>query len=78
MSIVHNLPLGHWYHSKISQWTLDYPPFFAYFEWLLSKAAYLVDSKILTLGKEEYFSKSTLYFQRISVIVADFVYVRFF
>ncbi|KAL7079161.1 hypothetical protein ACQ4LE_001533 [Meloidogyne hapla] len=74
MSIVYNLPLGHWYHSKLSQWTLDYPPFFAYFEWLLAKIASFVDPKILTLGKEEYFSKSTLYFQRASVVMADFVY----
>nr|CAD2189949.1 unnamed protein product [Meloidogyne enterolobii] len=74
MSIVYNLPLGHWYHSQISKWTLDYPPFFAYFEWVLAKLASLIDPNILTLGKEEYFSTSTLYFQRISVIMADFIY----
>jgi len=76
MSIVYNLPLGHWYHSQISKWTLDYPPFFAYFEWVLAKLASFIDPNILTLGKEEYFSTSTLYFQRISVIMADFIYVR--
>lgn len=62
-----------WPAQTTSQWTLDYPPFFAYFESFLSKFAYIVDPEITRLDNLEYSSASCIAFQRVSVIVSELV-----
>jgi len=56
-----------------SEWTLDYPPFFAWFEKLLSQFAVLVNPKIVDVENLYYDSPSTVYFQRTTVIVSELV-----
>ncbi|KAK6043379.1 deoxyribonuclease V [Cooperia oncophora] len=76
MAITHNLPLSKWYYDSTSEWTLDYPPFFAYFEKCLATIAYYCGLKdILTLQKEALLNNRVLYFQRLSVIGADIFYI---
>ncbi|KAF4036356.1 ALG6/ALG8 glycosyltransferase family protein [Phytophthora infestans] len=73
LSLTHELPRHLWYHENTSEWTLDYPPFFAYFEYALSFIAAAVDKSILQISATPVFSPSILLFQRLSVIMSDVV-----
>ena len=61
--------------QKTSQWTLDYPPLFAGFEFLLSQVAVLVDPQIVKISADGYASYAAVVFQRLSVIATDLVFI---
>ncbi|CAD7952869.1 unnamed protein product [Amoebophrya sp. A25] len=69
LAITHQLPLNQWYHEARSEWTLDYPPLFAYFERFLSFFCW--DAQALQIDNLQYTSHSFLLFHRLTVVLFD-------
>ena len=73
MALTTQLPLAQWYVDTTSEWTLDYPPLFAWFERLLALGAPFFDEQMLRVSAEPYKSAETNLYQRMTVILTDVV-----
>lgn len=71
LAITHSLPIKEWYVNAHSQWTLDYPPLFAWFEYCLSQAAVFFDPEMVKVENLNFASPATVHFQRATVMFAD-------
>lgn len=73
LAITHRLPFRQWYYEHTSQWTLDYPPFFAYFEWFLSQFVpdVVKQDGCLEIIDKGHFGWPTVVFQRSTVIISE-------
>lgn len=75
MAITFNLPISDWYFDATSEWTLDYPPLFAVFEFLLGLSAHLLNlTNALNLTELPIRTESIICYQKVTVIVSDCVY----
>jgi alpha-1,3-glucosyltransferase len=63
------------FEQNRSEWTLDYPPLFAHFEYGLSKFAQYFDPAMLDVNNLNYASEKTKLFQRLTVIISELVLV---
>ncbi|EIN10737.1 glycosyltransferase family 57 protein [Punctularia strigosozonata HHB-11173 SS5] len=73
LAITHSLPISQWYHDTTSEWTLDYPPFFAYFEKIMSIPAYFIDPAIVDINNLNYSAWTVVVYQRITVTLTELV-----
>ena len=51
LAVTYSVPLSDWYTEATSQWTLDYPPFFAWFEYGLAQVCQLIHPCGLLIAK---------------------------
>ena len=66
--------LNKWYFQSTSPWTLDYPPFFAYFEAFQAQIANLYDRKIVNINSLNYADASCVDFMRATVIFSTLLF----
>lgn len=73
--VISNLISPLFQKKATSEWTLDYPPLFAWFEYVMSFAAAVFDPEMLVVENITFASPNTIIFQRISVIVSELALV---
>ena len=73
LAVTHSLPLSRWYWDATSRWTLDYPPLFAYFQWLLAQVAAALAPSAVVLSADAIATRDVILFQRLSVVAVDCV-----
>ncbi|KAI8328316.1 family 57 glycosyltransferase [Chlamydoabsidia padenii] len=73
LSITHNLPLSQWYLESTSEWTLDYPPFFAWFEKLVGWFGHHLEPDMTMITQLGYSSNTTIIYQRATVMISELV-----
>ncbi|CAI5758546.1 unnamed protein product [Candida verbasci] len=75
LAITNKLPISKWYIENTSQWTLDYPPFFAYFEYILSLfvPSFVANDGCLDIVEVGNYGLPTIYFQRFTVILSEMI-----
>ena len=79
-AITNSLPISEWYFYADNKWTLDYPPLFAYMEYILGKLSKILDPNITNLEKFNYNSITCKLFMRATVLLGDwflFFSIRF-
>ena len=72
-AITNSLPISEWYFYADNKWTLDYPPLFAYLEYILGKLSKIFDPNITNLEKFNYNSITCKLFMRATVLLGDFL-----
>ena len=70
-AITTSLPIDKWYFDSGSIWTLDYPPLFAYMEYILGMISKLFDENITVLSNYNYGNWSCKCYQRCTVLIGD-------
>ena len=70
-AITNTLPISEWYFYSDNKWTLDYPPLFAYMEYILGKVSKYFDPNITNINKFDYDSKECKIFLRTTVLLGD-------
>ena len=72
-AITTSLPIREWYFNDFSEWTLDYPPLFAYMELILGYISKLIDPDMTDYNLINYNSTFCKFYMRCTVLIGDFL-----
>jgi len=72
--LTHRFPWSQWYSVEMTQWTLDYPPFFAWFEYSLTQLARVIFGNHFESAFDS-FSFESILFMKLSVILSELVLI---
>lgn len=64
-------PLSQWYHDESSKWTLDYPPIFAYYEYIVGQLLSVFRPSLVDITNHDDSTWRTVYFLRATVLALD-------
>ncbi|KAJ3680636.1 hypothetical protein LUZ60_016914 [Juncus effusus] len=74
LALTSALPIQQWYLDESSIWTLDYPPLFAYFSYLLSVPASLLNPSVISLSSSTpTHDGDTVLYLRLTAAISDLV-----
>ena len=73
-AITTSLSIREWYFNDFSEWTLDYPPLFAYMELILGYISKLFDPQITNIHNLYYSESLCKYFMRCTVLIGDIIF----
>lgn len=75
LAITSKIHMKLWYIEDTNQWTLDYPPYFAYFEWFLSLLVpdFVDDDGCLDIIETGKYGWPTIFYQRLTVVVSEII-----
>jgi hypothetical protein len=71
LAVTSRLPPSEWYFDATSQWTLDYPPFFGWWQWALARMAAVAAPEALALSAAPVATRRVVAFQRGTVLATD-------
>lgn len=76
MATTFNLPMKKWYFDQTTQWTLDYPPLFAAFEFFLALVASILnlDDALELTENSAVRTEQIIVYQKTTVIISDLIY----
>lgn len=64
-------PLSQWYRDESSKWTLDYPPMFAYYEYIVGQLFSVVRPSLVDINNHDDGTWRTVYLLRATVLALD-------
>ena len=72
-ALTNSLPIREWYTNDLNKWTLDYPPLFAYMEYIFGLISKIIEPEMTNYNLINYNSTFCKFYMRCTVLIGDFL-----